>query len=364
MHKTRSVVCYPKDFDETQSPLQLMGFYHRETNYYVIVDKHIPGALQLNNCPDIPRLRWERQNNVLEFFSDNKPCVSNSYSVNSDLFSRHQGLIETDQMLGCKALICGCGSVGSLVALELARSGIGNFMLIDADILSIENLCRHQCSISDVGRRKAYALSDRIQLINPWAQSHVHEVSLESLDPDQIASFATPDTVFVGCADSRRADYYLARLASRLNVPFVSIGLWERAFAGEIFYQLPESDHPCYTCAFDGLAGSLSHRHNQRRPFYTTEVELRKLDFQPAISIDISFVTQIGLKLIIDILSRKRAGYVPRVLGSLSQYTLVCNTNDPRLGGPQAEIFSHPLQVTTSIEMRYSDSCPPCQFKS
>ncbi len=40
---------------------------------------------------------------------------------------------------------------------------------------------------------------------------------------------------------------------------------------------------------------------------------------------------------------------MPRLLGHLSQYTLVCNSNDPRLGGERAEIFFHPLQVTRSI---------------
>ena len=56
-------------------------------------------------------------------------------------------------------------------------------------------------------------------------------------------------------------------------------------------------------------------------------------------------------------------GHVPRLLGQLSQYTLVCNSNDPQLGGERAEIFSHPLQVTTSIQVGYGKGCPPCQLQ-
>ena len=53
-----------------------------------------------------------------------------------------------------KVVVLGCGSVGSLIAMELARSGVGNFLLVDADTLEYHNLCRHQCGIEDVGDLK------------------------------------------------------------------------------------------------------------------------------------------------------------------------------------------------------------------
>ena len=166
----------------------------------------------------------------------------------------------------------------------------------------------------------------------------------------------------LACADSRRADRHAARLAAALGLPFLAIGLWERAFAGEIFYSHPGEPMPCYGCAFEGLGELLSARPQAQRRFYTSEEDLSKLDFQPGIAIDISFVTQIGLKLAIDLLNRNNPQHVPRLLGQLSQYTLVCNSNDPRLGGERAEIFSHPLQVTTSIQVGYGQGCPPCRW--
>ena len=65
-------------------------------------------------------------------------------------------------------------------------------------------------------------------------------------------------------------------------------------------------------------------------------------------------MTIIAVKLALDILNRDEAGYTQRLLPHLTQYTLVCNTNDARIGGVQAEIFSYPLQVTTSIVVPYS----------
>jgi hypothetical protein len=100
--------------------------------------------------------------------------------------------------------------------------------------------------------------------------------------------------------------------------------------------------------------GDTSGRSTQNRKFYTNEEDLARATFEPGISVDIDFVTVIAVKLALDILNRNNPSYTPRLLGHLSQYTLVCNTNNPKIGGENAEIFSYPLQVTTSIEVPYA----------
>jgi molybdopterin/thiamine biosynthesis adenylyltransferase len=302
----------------------------------------------------------------LEVTWQGAPCRVETYALERDLFSRNSGLLESSALLQSGVIVCGCGSVGSLAALELARSGVGRFLLIDPDLLAIENLCRHQCGLADVGRRKVEAVADRIRQINPRAVVNTEALPLERLNPAVIDSFCKgcSDTLMLACADSRRADRHGALLAAALELPFLAIGLWERAFAGEIFYSHPDQPMPCYSCAFDGLGEELTPRSEPGRRFYSDEAELEKLSFQPGIAIDIAWVTQIGLKLAIDLLNRNNPHHVPRLLGRLSQYTLVCNSNDPRLGGERAEIFSHPLQVTSSIQVGYGAGCPPCRWSS
>lgn len=301
---------------------------------------------------------------TLQVLWHGRPCQVEAYSLEFDLFSRNSGLLETVAMQQSGVIVCGCGSVGSLAALDLARSGIGRFLLVDPDLLAIENLCRHQCGLADVGRRKVHAVAERIRQINPRAEVETHALPLEQLDPAVISRFCSDnnDTLMLACADSRRADRHAARLSAMLALPFLAIGLWERAFAGEIFYSHPDAPMPCYGCAFDGLAGELTAKAEPARRFYSNETELEKVQFQPGIAIDIAHVTGIGLKLALDLLNRNNPRHVPRLLGQLSQYTLVCNSNDPRLGGERAEIFSHPLQVTTSIEVGYGERCPPCRW--
>jgi len=360
----QATVWIPGDLNPAHADGDFYGYYQIETHHYVVLSE----AAQQSDCrclssdASIPPLKASHGEKGWSFTAGGQPCSLRPYGLDSDLFSRHVGLLETAQMLSCGVIICGCGSVGSLAALELARSGVGRFLLIDPDLLAIENLCRHQCGLADVGRTKVQAVADRIHQINPLAKVETYSTTIERVDPALIAAFTNGTSLMLACADSRRADRHGARLAAGLGLAFLSIGLWERAFAGEIFYSHSGKEMPCYGCAFEGLAGELSQRPEPKRPFYTTEHELRRLDFQPAISIDIAYVTQIGLKLAIDLLNRDVSGYVPRLLGQLSQYTLVCNSNDPRVGGEATEIFSHPLQVTSSIQPTYGLGCPPCRW--
>ncbi len=285
--------------------------------------------------------------------SSGQDCELEPYQLKIDIFSRNTGILESDIMLKKGALLIGCGSVGSLVAMELARAGVGRFFLIDMDIMGYHNICRHQCGVQDVGKYKTTAVKERILQINPYAEVHtankkIQEVS--TLIDGELARFCNEDTIIVGCADNREGDLYADRiLAKPYKMPFISIGCWERAFAGEIFYCLPEG-MPAYS-DFVAALGETSGRVNANTHIYMGDVG----SFEPGISADINFVTTIAVKMILDLLNRNNENYTQRLIHNLSQYTLICNTNNPKIGGEMAEIFSYPLQVTTSIEVEYAN---------
>ena len=301
--------------------------------------------------------------NKLEFSFRGEKYKIEKYNLVYNIFSRNTGILESTIMKEKCVFVLGCGSVGSLIALELARAGVGKFVLIDNDIVEYHNLCRHQCSIKNVGEYKVFALQKRIMEINPTAQVECVKKIVEQVGQEIFEKHCTKDAIFIGCADNRAADVYGNSIAAYYGVPFVSVGFWERAFAGEIFYYLPYADMPCYKCAF-GDGGDLSQRTSTNRRIYTTEENLAKVNFEPGISVDINFVTTIGIKLIMDILNIGNDKFTPRLLGHLKQYTLVCNTNNPNIGGDMADIFSYPLQVTTSLEVSYREKCPPCEFEN
>ena len=368
------VVRFPADFALSDVDADLHGFYHPETGHVLVLpaNKPVAGCINLTSGNKSLGLQATPHQGGWRFSANGHSCEARAYNFDVDLSSRNAGLLETAAMRESGVIVCGCGSVGSLAALDLARSGVGRFLLIDDDILSIENLCRHQCGLADVGRYKTQAVADRIRLINPLAEVQVHNATIERLDPVVIKNFSNSvnsqsknqPALLLAAADSRRADRYGAQLAVQLNLAFLSIGLWEQAFAGEIFYWYPEAPMPCYGCAFGKLNPDLAKQTKQKRRYYSNETKSEQINFQPGIAIDISYVVQVALKLAIDLLNRNNPCYIKRLLGHLSQYTLVCNSNDHQLGGDAAEIFSHPLQVTNSIQVEYMQKCTTCGWDS
>ena len=295
--------------------------------------------------------------NGIDFYSYGKRIKCEVYSLYQNIFSRNKGILESDVMCQKRAIILGCGSVGSLVALELARAGVKHFILVDADILEYHNICRHQCGIEDVGDYKVYALKRKILNINPNAEIITFEGIVQNLPKEILDSFCIAgNTVFIGCADNRIADVYTNRISIYYKSSFISIGFWERAFAGEIFYHIYGKGMPCYECAL-GDGSGLSARAEANHHVYSNQEEIEGAKFEPGISVDINFVTSIGIKLILDILNANNDGYIPRLLNNLTQYTLVCSTSDPKIGGEMVEIFSYPLQVTTSLKVGFAKKC-------
>lgn len=299
--------------------------------------------------PSLPGLIgwWENQTLHLLQIDTLREVKIESYALQMDIFSRNVGILESTVMLQKKAVFVGCGSVGSLVAVELAKAGVGNFMLIDNDVFGYHNICRHQCGIYDVGHFKTDALADRIFQINPYATVMKKNCMIQEIDRGEMEDFCNEDTIIIGGADNREGDLYASDFALENKMPFISIGCWERAFAGEIFYCLPNG-MPTYRDFLKAM-GYISRRVTQNRRFYTTEEDLENVSFEPGISADVNFITIIGVKIILDLLNRSTPGFIQRLVPYLTQYTLVCNTNNPQIGGEQAEIFKYPLQVTTSI---------------
>ena len=82
-------------------------------------------------------------------------------------FERIESLFDVQLFANVKVLIAGCGSGGGSVALQLVMSGIRNFTLLDRDVLGPENVIRHVCGRSFIGRRKVDALAEVLKDRNP-----------------------------------------------------------------------------------------------------------------------------------------------------------------------------------------------------
>lgn len=312
----------------------------------------------------IADLRAFQSSKGLRFFKGNAECLVERYDLVADPFSRNSGVLEPAHLLESSVVIVGAGSIGSFIALELARAGVGKFLLVDDDILKVHNLSRHQCGMADIGKYKVDAVAERISEINPLAIVSTEQTILEDV-PEVNLDLHLLDRkgIIVACTDNREGALAANRLSQHYQVPLVAMGFWERAAAGEVFYSIP-GQTPCYRCMLRGDAAYNSVSYASRR-FYTDEEDLEKVSFEPGISIDICFVSAVGVKVILALLSKIDSDSPEKpsrrkLLDTLSQYTLICNDNDPRIGGERVEIFERPLQITTSIRVDYDPGCSAC----
>lgn len=259
---------------------------------------------------------------------DGTPLTVQTFSLIDNLFSRNAGLFESGAMQQQYALIVGCGSVGSLVARELAHAG--------------------------VGRYKADAVADDIRNINPAARVQTFVGKLEQVALTELEALGT-DGIVVGTADSRLANAAANRVAAHLVVPFVAIGCWSRCHAGEVFYWSPEGKTPMYHNAFAGLLAEAKALEAENRDahshYFATREEQELLRFEPGTAVDLNFVTLVGVKVALDLLNRHNPEFTTRVLDDLTEYTLVCNTNKTELGGENARMFPHPLFISRNVHL-------------
>ena len=157
---------------------KLIGKYFEETCIFNIFPaalvergEYLGEVYQEGNMPEgITGLCAQVEGDKLAFYYDGKRIKAESYGLYQSIFSRNKGILETDKMTQKRVVVLGCGSVGSLVSMELARAGVSHFLLCDADIVEYHNVCRHQCGIEDVGDLKINALERRLKNINPKVQ--------------------------------------------------------------------------------------------------------------------------------------------------------------------------------------------------
>ncbi len=78
--------------------------------------------------------------------------------------------------------IAGCGGLGSNCAVSLARVGIGKLIIADYDVIVESNLNRQYFFYDQIGQKKAYALRENINKINPSVVVKAYDIKLNSND--------------------------------------------------------------------------------------------------------------------------------------------------------------------------------------
>lgn len=139
-------------------------------------------------------------------------------------FSRSALLLDDigiDRLAESTVAIFGIGGVGGHVVEALARCGVGRFVLVDNDQVSITNINRQiVATTKTVGMDKVAVMKDRILEINPDAHVEIHKCFFlpENADEFDFASY----TYVVDAVDTVTAKLAIIKKAKEAKVPVIS----------------------------------------------------------------------------------------------------------------------------------------------
>lgn len=131
-----------------------------------------------------------------------------------------------------RVAVVGAGSVGSKVAVSLARAGVSDFLLVDDDVLTPENMLRHELDWRSVGAHKVDALSERLSLLRPGMVVSVRRQRLGGQEAsgslDGVLTAISQRDLIVDATGSDDGFNYCGSVAHEHKKPMA----WARVFAG------------------------------------------------------------------------------------------------------------------------------------
>lgn len=156
-----------------------------------------------------------------------------------------------------RVLMIGAGSLGSEVALLLAKTGVGSITLVDQERLDYPNVGRHVLGVADVGKSKAKSLAEKL------AGSFPHMRSIKYFAEDWQSLYGKRPEVFhntdliVSTVGSWVAEGRLNKVAkNEADFPPVIYG-WAEPFSVAGHAVLIGSNGPCFACGMDHLGKAL-----------------------------------------------------------------------------------------------------------
>jgi proteasome lid subunit RPN8/RPN11 len=174
-------------------------------------------------------------------------------------FDRVHDSYDLQVMARARIVAVGCG--GSAAFLEdMARAGIGEFVLIDPDVVEEPNLATQQTYRTDLGTPKVDAIARRLADINPNVRVWTVRAKLDELTDAAVrrltvgwlpgSLYPCPASSILGAfTDNFEAQSRIHRLGLHLGVAVVGGIVWAQGRGIEVTFAAPGVTSACIRCA-------------------------------------------------------------------------------------------------------------------
>src|SRR6185503_17007210 len=149
------------------------------------------------------------------------------------------------RLAASRALICGCGALGSVLANTLARAGVGHLRIVDRDFLELNNLQRQVLYDEEdvaAGLPKAIAARQRLAKINSEIEI---DAVVADVDHTNIERLLDGVDCLIDGTDNFETRFLLNDAAVKLGIPWVYGGCL--GAEGQSLTILP-GQTPCLRC--------------------------------------------------------------------------------------------------------------------
>jgi len=169
-------------------------------------------------------------------------------------FARVQAAYDLPRLAHCRLLVVGVG--GAMAWLEeMARCGVGEFVVLDPDTVSWTNIGTQQTYADEIGMPKVEALTGRVRRINPKAKVWARHAALDDFSDHDIAQLCglrqkQPPALTLLCAmtDSFPAQARMNRLALHFGLPLLAGQLYTEGRGIEVVWSYPGITRACHRC--------------------------------------------------------------------------------------------------------------------
>lgn len=170
-------------------------------------------------------------------------------------FDRVRQAYDLPRMQRSRIIAVGAGGAAEWLE-QLARAGVGQFVLIDPDVVSETNLATQQTYRRDIGRAKVDCIAERLRDINPSARTVSLQKSLDAFSDKDIRRFAceplvghrAKKTIICGLTDDFFAQARVNRLALQLGLPSLCAQVYKEGRGAEVTFTYPGITPACHRC--------------------------------------------------------------------------------------------------------------------
>jgi len=155
-----------------------------------------------------------------------------------------------------KIALAGLGCIGAPMALELARSGIGEIKILDCDTIDVGTIVRWPFGMSQTGNLKTVCIENFIRTNYPYTAVVPFNLRLGAAeereaggnDLEVMDQFLEGSELLLDASADLNVNHLLSDLAKERGIPYIAVSTTYGAWGGQVVRIRPNLTAGCWFC--------------------------------------------------------------------------------------------------------------------